>query len=113
MALTQINGEPVRLVKAFEELREGMIIYTGRCPDHGVFHRAMLIDKRKQFVTAGLIDKKSGAMIAFGMIPAPHREGDVITPGFVAAGQVYLLIDDDLTEVSRQVTRSRQKERTR
>lgn len=52
-----INGEPCELVERFENLREGMVVYTGPCPNHRVFHRSMLVGKRMDLVVGGLIDR--------------------------------------------------------
>lgn len=92
-----INGEPCELVTHFEQLSEGMIVYTGPCPYHSTFHRVMLIDKQTQLVMGGLIDESDGVMESFEMVPSPpfpHGPADAVTPGFVAAGHVWRVVDE-------------------
>jgi hypothetical protein len=43
VSLTRINGEPVKLVESFEELKEGMVVWTKPCGWCGGQHRRMLL----------------------------------------------------------------------
>jgi hypothetical protein len=103
VALTQINGEPVRLVKAFSELREGMIVWVIPCWLCRGKHRFMLLSGRNS--------------TEFSITPNPHPDvGDGVAADSreFRSGEcsVYLVIDPDITEVRRQVVR-KPKERVR
>jgi len=71
--LTHINGEPVKLVEAFDELRPGMVVWLGPCPDHGHFERTMVTgltwggDRRRR------IQRREPDDHALGYLPSPAR----------------------------------------
>jgi hypothetical protein len=104
VALTKINGEPVRLVKALSELREGMIVW-GLCRGCGGKHRGIL---------SGTFSHPMDGDKCFVWSPNAHPEKGLgcIRAVNVTNGRVYLVIDPDITEVRRQVVR-KPKERIR
>lgn len=53
------------------------------------------------------MDRTSGFVSTFQMVPTPHGPDDVITPGFVAAGQVWRVVDESSSARAVEAKRSR------
>lgn len=105
-----INGEPCELVAYFAQLGEGMIVYAGPCPCHRRMHRSMLMGKETLDLNAGL-GSPGGISECFPMAPPPEGNDKIrITPGFVAAGQVWRVVDE--TPLYQRTVRARVKVKT-
>ena len=103
MSLTRINGEPVKLVEKFEELREGMVVY-GHCVRCDRYHRAILMGPLQCTGGRGREMRPTPPCVSI----YPSR---AISERDVAAGRVFRVIDEKLETESSE--KARELERVR
>lgn len=99
-----VIGERLELVKAWGELRTGMVVIVKRTVCCGKTARFMLLN----FCRDTFGDPLNGITDHEGFNAEPDccgASGGGLTPSAVAERRVFRLVDDDLTDVSRPVAR--------
>ena len=106
----RINGDPVKLVESFDELREGMIVWVRPCGACLGQHRQILAGRYSGPIYSGTkgVTEDSG-FVGHPNPPCCRAPFRVTTPHSVSRRIVYRVVDDDLTEVSRQVVRKKER----
>lgn len=93
--MKKINGEPVKLVESFEELKPGMIVWVVNCNGCSGRHRFILLSPERS------VTSMSGGQVVrcFAFAPVmpclPARDA-VISEVSVGSKRVYRVIDEQL-----------------
>lgn len=97
--MKQINGEPVKLVESFDELRPGMAAWTIGCPYCSARHRRILLSGPKVEECA-FPGEPNELLRLFEVAPARqcmgHYSRDALTERSVELRKVYRVIDEQL-----------------
>ena len=101
-------SERLEQVRRFEDLSAGMIVVVKDCDVcRGGSHREMLLSMEVSATRDPVGD--INVEPCFPCIPGAHGLDACIVAHQVNDGHVFRIIDDDLTEVSRQVERKRER----
>ena len=113
MSLTRINGEPVKLVERFEELREGMVVWVKPCGFCSNSHRGILLGRYSggAYTPAGHHDVRGEWHAEPPIKCHPHHPGFLVSKNTVRNRRAFRVTDEKLESESK--AKSRELERVR
>jgi hypothetical protein len=98
--MKRINGEPVKLVKSFGELRPGMIVWLAPCRECAGPVRTMLLNARR-----GRPRQPNGSLPAtdIDVFATLHRHGrfDIVVSKLAVGRRIIYRVIDELMEQDR------------
>ena len=95
----RINGEPVKLVESFDELREGRIVWVKPCPKCGGTHRGVLTNHNTDAALSMDGDEvEPGGVPTVQVLPVPScvrgmTENACIRRDRFRPGAVFVVVD--------------------